>query len=79
MIRRAPGLLVLAVLVAALSTDDPAIAQPEPGPESEQCDAAAVVQFTDVVETDYAVANMLCMRTLGLPTRTGASPGHLRS
>ena len=70
MSRKAAGLLVLAVLVAGLPSNDPAIAQSGSGADS-LCDTSQVEQFTDVAGVDYGSAYVLCMRALGLSQGIG--------
>ena len=71
------ALLVAWVLVlgtvasGALPSTPPAVAQETTGPP-ELCDTAAVEQFTDVADGDYASAYVLCMRALGLSVGSGA-------
>ena len=71
------ALLVAWVLVlgtvasGALPSTPPAVAQETTGPP-EICDTAAVEQFTDVADGEYASAYVLCMRSLGLSVGRGA-------
>ena len=70
------ALLVAWVLVlgtvasGALPSTPPAVAQETTGPP-EICDTAAVEQFTDVADGEYASAYVLCMRSLGLSVGRG--------
>ena len=64
--------LVLGTVASgALPSTPPAVAQETTGPP-ELCDTAAVEQFTDVADGDYASLYVLCMRALGLSVGRGA-------
>jgi len=65
-------MLVSGAAVAGLVSAAPAMAQQTTG-SSGLCDTESVEQFTDLADTDYAAAYVLCMRALGLST--GAGPG----
>ena len=57
-------LLAVAAVGSGAALSAPAVAQ-APSP-SELCDSSAVDQFSDVADSDYAAAYILCMRALGL-------------
>ena len=64
-------LLVLVVMMLVVITvgsvgvpSEPAVAQATP--KSRLCDSGETAQFTDVRDSDYAAAYILCMRALGL-------------
>ena len=62
-------LLAMGVVGSGAVLPAPAVAQSTTG--SGLCDSSAVDQFSDVADSDYAAAYILCMRALGLSQGRG--------